>query len=279
MSRIFRNPSLPDYFEQGPVRDYVAEYEAAKVILLPNIADRIDVDFWGALDVDAYPALRKLRASINLEDPEDVSKIMVLLRKSELPEALREALASQIASLYKAVVPIYLAAFAGYNFSSTKAVFRLTTVMAENMHLDIYEQSPTDHLARLFINLDNQPRIWHTSWRANDLIEKYARNLDPELVETGSDNELWRSLTVRTFGKDSREWWDDEPRHIAFFDPGDCWLVDSRQVAHQIFYGRRALSIDFAVEKGSMRDPAAFYVDLAERARTVAREEGTGNAN
>ena len=52
-------------------------------------------------------------------------------------------------------------------------------------------------------------------------------------------------------------------------DPGDVWIVDSRQIAHQIFYGRRALSIDFSVKRESMENPDRHYLSFVDRFREM----------
>ena len=152
-------------------------------------------------------------------------------------------------------------------------MWRLNVIRAENMHIDTYKTENEQHFARMFVNLDTQPRIWHTSWRVQDMVQKAMGKIPPRELEGLSRGEVWSKLNAFFFGKNSREWWDDQPRHIAFFDPGDVWVVDSRQVAHQIFYGRRALSIDFSVPKEQMKNRSLHYLDIAERFRTDNRAE------
>lgn len=268
MAKIFKNPSLPDYFLEGsPDRDYVGEYEAANVVLFPKMAKGLDHDFWAGLDGDAYAALRKLRTTARLEDPGDVQAMRTNLRKAGLADDLALAVCEQASILFKSVIPHYLNVFSGYRLITTKVVFRLSVVRAENMHFDLYKEADQNQFARMFINLDNQPRIWHTSWRATDAIRQFGDRVDLSIRQNGGANDIWNALTPRVFGRSSLEWWDSEPRHIAFFDPGDAWIVDSRQVAHQIFYGRRAVSLDFAVDRDTMRSQSSHYLNLAESLR------------
>lgn len=105
------------------------------------------------------------------------------------------------------------------------------------------------------------------------MVQKAMGKISPRELDGLSRGEVWSKLNAYFFGKNSREWWDDQPRHIAFFAPGDVWAVDSRQVAHQIFYGRRALSIDFAVPKQLMKNPSLHYLDIAERFRAANQAE------
>lgn len=268
MAHLLRNPNLPDYFATGQLhRGYIDEYEAANVVLFPQAAQSLDSAFWASLDVEANAALRKLRTSVNMDDPSDVSRLNDTLRKVGVDTELRDKICSNAGDVFGDLIPIYRAAFDGYRLTSTKAVFRLTTVRSENMHFDLYKEANDIHFARMFVNLDDQPRIWHTSWQANEAVDRYSQMLPPDLRASAEANELWNRLTTSIFGRSSEEWWDTEPRHIAFFDPGDAWIVDSRQVAHQIFYGRRALSLDFAVDATTMRDPSRHYLKIAERIR------------
>ncbi len=80
----------------------------------------------------------------------------------------------------------------------------------------------------------------------------------------GTASDLRVGLNHAAFGGPVWHWWDRQPRHVAYFAPGDVWAVDSRQVAHQIFYGRRAVSIDFFVERASMADPGRHYLAMAQ---------------
>jgi hypothetical protein len=57
------------------------------------------------------------------------------------------------------------------------------------------------------------------------------------------------------------------PKHIVFFDPGEVWVVDSRKVSHQIFFGRKALSTEHAIEPSSMANPSAHYFEVVDQYR------------
>jgi hypothetical protein len=148
--------------------------------------------------------------------------------------------------------------------------WRLNEIYAENLHIDTYREPLPNHFARMFINLDSQPRIWHTSWQVVDIIRLAKGRIPQRDFEKLSANDLWGAINRSVFGKTTKEWWDDQPRHIAFFEPGDIWAVDSRLVAHQIFYGRRAVSIDFFVDPESMLSPEKHYLNMAESARADA---------
>ena len=281
MPKLFVNPKLPDYFQSAPevtcsgtARSYVDEYEGAKVVVFPNLAKSIDHEFWAALDTDRYSELKKFGPILQpgVDAAEQRHKLQKALAARQVDKPVANALIEQFQRLMAHIVPAYQAIFADYDFDRWKVMLRLNTIMAENMHIDTYKTENEQHFARMFINLDTQPRIWHTSWRVGDMVEQAVGRIPPGELDGLTRGEVWSRLNSKFFGQNSREWWDEQPRHIAFFAPGDAWIVDSRQVAHQIFYGRRALSIDFSVPRQLMKDPSLHYLDIAERFRSQNRE-------
>jgi len=269
---LFVNPNLPNYFVSAPevtsaatARSFVPEFEAGKVVTFPNLKAEIDHDFWGKLDTREYPALRKL-GGLLYDDPNLTVKLhRESLRERGLDDGLTEQLCEQFLAIYSALLPAYRAVFSDYSFQKRKVVWRLNTLMNENMHLDVYGEERPEHFARMFINLDNQPRIWQTSWSIDDLLVRLQGRIPERAIREKSRADLWKELSFALFGPSPQEWWDDQPRHAAYFAPGDVWIVDSRQVAHQIFYGRRALSIDFTVSVDSMRNPERHYLAFVDR--------------
>jgi len=275
MPIVFKNPLLPDYFvgaanvrrdasleEVVPVVDL---YEAGKVIYFPELRLDINHDFWAALSTDEYPELKKLKSDPGI-DPSKDDVLAKGVAKSGLPKAVAAGLRQQITQLTEQIFPIYERLFAGYEFVHRRAVWRLNTTLNENLHLDTYHDVSLDHFARMFINLDNQPRIWHTSWRADELFERFAPEVPPDVLTKGSADQFRTAINKAAFGGATAIWWDGQPRHVIYFQPGDVWVVDSRQVSHQIFYGRRAVSIDFRVTPGSMLDPKRQYLAMADSA-------------
>lgn len=280
MPKLFVHPKLPDYFLSAPevtsaasARSYVDEYEGAKVVVFPNLAKGIDHDFWAGLDTDRYPELKKFSPILQpgVEPDEERRQLKKALAVRHVDEPAADAVVEHFQRLMAHLIPAYRAIFADYDFDRWKVMLRLNTIMAENMHVDTYKHENEQHFARMFVNLDTQPRIWHTSWRISDMVNRAVGTIAPGQLEGLTRGDVWSKLNASFFGQNSREWWDEQPRHIAFFAPGDVWIVDSRQVAHQIFYGRRALSIDFSVPKQLMKDPSLHYLEIAERFRADNR--------
>jgi len=274
MPELFLNPALPNYFISATdvtsaisARSFVAEYEDAKVVLFPNLGIDIDHGFWSTLPSGKNSALKKF--SIDLEfggqSEDEFHKHEVKLDEAGIERPMAIALLQQMVSIYKSVLPAYREIFGDYSFDRHQVVWRLNTIRAENMHVDTYKHENKLHFARMFINLDSQPRIWQTSWTIREILARAKVMIPSEELQGLTRGEVWTKLNKTLFGKNSKQWWDNEPRHIAFFHPGDVWIVDSRQVSHQIFYGRRALSIDFSVPKEHMRNREVHYLAIADR--------------
>lgn len=273
MPILFKNPKLTDYFvvdrsvsystHLTDVPSFVNEYEDAKVLSFPGLKLDLDFDFWASIPGEDF--IKKLVCYI---DPSDQEKLIDrALKKAGIPPNLKHSFQTHVRQLFEKIMPYYYAIFRGYTFLESRAVIRLNCTYNENMHYDTYRDRYPNHFARMFINLDNQPRIWHTSWTINEIYTRFGRKLSREALETYDSNRLWLDLNRVTFGN-SNEWWDGEPRHVIYFEPGDVWVVDSRQVSHQIFYGRRAISIDFVVDFDSMIDNGKHYFSLIEKFRS-----------
>ena len=286
MAVLKKNPHLPDYFTlmdgirvSSPLADVpslIEAYEEPRVLYFPDLKPRIDFDFWASIDTDRNLSLRKFVTTPSIDftpDSDGAERLKRVERAGVDDPELAARLAAQIGAVLDQILPIYGALFKGYRFQKGHVCWRLNTIHAENLHVDTYKVEQPYHFARMFINLDNQPRIWHTSWRAQEVIERAAGRISQEQYEQLPTNELWAAFNKSVFGRTSLEWWDDQPRHIAFFEPGDVWVVDSRLVAHQIFYGRRAVSIDFFVHTDSMLSPDLHYLRIAEAARMRLRSQ------
>ncbi len=272
MAKIFKNPHLIDYFvvdkgvDNNNYRSFVKEYEDGKVIYFPNLRPDINFEFWSSIDTDKYPNLKKL--SVILKDfPEFKNNSEKAISGLNLESDLKSKIINNINKIFDSILPAYCGIFKEYKFVKCKTVWRLNVTNNENMHIDSYKEKNPYHFARMFINLDNQPRIWKTSLTFKQIFE--MRSIDftnDELINT-KDTKFWNEIAVKTFGNSPAEWWDNYPRHVIYFDPGDVWTVDSRQIAHQIFYGRRALSIDFFVEKEDMYDSDFYYLNILKNLR------------
>ncbi len=281
MAVIYKNPDLPDYFVKvpgvqadtppGDIPSIVKPYENGRVLHFPTLKFDIDHDFWASLPSEGFSKLKKLSSSPSAQDPADDPLLDRRLADAGVPPDLERRLKAEIVRFYYQALPVYEALFKGYRFTRRQVVWRLNTIRNENLHIDTYQTDFDEHFARLFINLDDQPRIWTTSYGVEDLFEKFGGQIPPRILAKAPPGEVRAALNQAAFGGRSTVWWDRQPRHMVYFDPGDVWAVDSRQVSHQIFYGRRAVSIDFFVDPASMAKPKRHYLYMAQRLRAKTR--------
>lgn len=274
MATLFVNPKLPNYFVEdssvtnlGSPRSFIDEYEAGMVVIFRNLKPKIDFDFWATLDVIKKHKFTKLLSDGDVPPGMIDMKLDRKLVEAGVEDDLRAQIHKNVNEFFASIIPAYEGIFSGYEFTARRAVWRLSETLNENLHVDSYKEPVPHHFARMFVNLDSQPRIWQTSWQVDEVARRCRGLISKSKIEELSANGLWHELNGVIFGRSSREWWDDEPRHVAYFNPGDVWIVDSRLVAHQIFYGRRAVSIDFFVNPDSMKNKNKFYLNLAEEYR------------
>jgi hypothetical protein len=277
---VFKHPELSDPFAKisivrkgsppSEIPSIVRPYEAGRVLHFPNLRFDIDHDFWAALPTESFRKLKKLSSSPATDDYGRDPLLDRRLDDAQTPADLKKRLKKEIRRFYEQALPVYEALFAGYAFTRRQVVWRLNTIRNENLHIDTYDTEIPDHFARLFINLDNQPRVWMTSYGVEELFERFGERIEREVLERGTPGQIRIALNEAAFGGKSTIWWDGQPRHVAYFDPGEVWAVDSRQLSHQIFYGRRAVSIDFFVDPESMHKPKRHYLRMANAYRRKA---------
>ena len=285
MTVIFKHPELTDYFAKSNIRlgmpradipSILKPYEGARVLSFPHMDLEIDHGFWAGLPTDHLKKLKKLSSSPEAGDFRRDALLDRRLAEADVPGGLKRRLRKEIVRLYERVLPLYEAMFSGYRFTRRQVVWRLNTIHNENLHVDTYATDHEDHFARLFINLDDQPRIWNTSWTLEEMYARFGDQLSVDTLIKSSPGEVHAALNAAAFGGRSTVWWDAQPRHVIYFDPGAVWAVDSRQVSHQIFYGRRAVSIDFFVDRASMIKPKRHYLYTAALFRKRRIRESIG---
>ena len=209
MPVIFKHPRLTDYFVRvtGARADspeiapsIIKPYEAGRIISFPDLNFDIDFDYWASLPTEAYRGLKKLSSSPSARDPARDPVLDRRLADARIPVDIERRLKREIRGIYEQVLPIYEALFSGYRFVRRQVVWRLNTIRNENLHIDTYATEFEDHFARLFINLDNQPRIWMTSFTTEELFQRFGAGLTREQLETMNAGQVRAALNSIVFG-------------------------------------------------------------------------------
>jgi hypothetical protein len=131
----------------------------------------------------------------------------------------------------------------------------------------------------MFINIDEEPRIWTVSHQLEELIARsYA---SAELAQLGGSpsNSIIDRINSRVLTPLSYEPMSKSDRHIIEFAQGDVWLCETRINSHQIFSGRRVVATDFYVDPASMLDPEQRVEARVRRALERCRRAAASHAS
>jgi hypothetical protein len=277
MATIYRDDDLPDYFEEldgatsGALGDLIPMYEDEKVVLLRNRRIEFDADFFGSFRLPSSRAYKKFKAIQYVEELAKGNDLYPSLAADCFggDKKRMNYFRDQISSILRQVTALLNEAAGPYRIDKHRVTYRGSDTFNENLHIDVYKEEIPTHHFRVFVNLDNAHRIWHTSWRLSDILNTRLQELPRKSLESLNSGDLNKALNFHVFGGKNGVFEDlKQPRHVAFFEPGEIWFVDSRTVSHQIFYGRQALSSESVVDRKNMADPARHYL-----ARTDARRQ------
>ena len=270
MPRLFVSPEIENNFvihqydevaRQSPEVNAAirADYEAGKVVCLQGWRLAYDAPFFASVSLANNRPAKKLKSWVDGDGAIEGKPLRKALVQSGATENQADTFVAQAAALAAQIAPVIDSIFNGMSFRERRFTWRMLETLHEDLHVDSYGEDKDDHLVRAFINLDIVPRLWHTSFDIATLFLRYGDRLTDAEIAEGTPNSLIRLLSERVFGGMANAGFDRQPRHAAFFDPGDIWLVDSRKVSHQIMYGRRALTVDYVAEANSMATPALYY--------------------
>ena len=278
MAILYPHKDVENYFvtldfpptATSQLQNVVKLYEAGKVILLNGARIEFDQKFFDSVQ---FPKGQK-----DLEKFKSNRFVDEYFSKMETPPELLDScfrgdlgrlryFAEQVRSVNQQVRAIADRLFTNYRYLNNSITWRLTETLNENLHVDVYREDLPNHHLRIFVNLDSIHRIWHTSFSLEYILANYLCLLDPDFVRSATPGRICRELNMAVFGGWESAGREGRPKHISFFEPGEVWVVDSRKVSHQIFYGRRAVSTEFAVDNASMDDSSTHYYSMVERHR------------
>jgi hypothetical protein len=247
---IVKNDKLPDYFvELDKFQDIRNYYERGRVIVFDNIGffDQYK-EFLNNQVISFFTDDIKIK---KIKGPELLKKIdeeHILLRFTKKPWDLQKI----ILDTYMFVKSNFFKLFPHYEILSENWTWRLTTTKNDAMHLDSYAGQSNDlHNVRIFINLDNEPRIWRTTYLLPELYMKYhevIKNLPKDMHPNEINAHLNKAIS-----------WDKLPFHQIHFAPFSMWLCDSQFVSHQGLRGNKLAAYTFRVSPETMLHPELSF--------------------
>lgn len=231
-----------------------ADKQVNYIIAKLSMSDYLEI-LWGP--EDRFRALEKggERSPRTPEDEQTFAELKRHLRAVTFNDVeLRYRLAWQILNFQKQVLDFYQKVFPEYGYYKYSINWRLRESRAESMHVDAYRIDRDFHQVKLFINLDTAPRIWNTG---EDMQLLISRHLDDMKLREYLGlqyhrflGECDRLLFDPVKGPPDCQYFD-----TTFFDTGDVWIAETRNIPHQIFFGRKMVSVQFYVDPSTRVAP------------------------
>jgi hypothetical protein len=271
MANIIRHPNVEDYFVERTLREVknspsglIEDYEANRLILLKNYRMAVDFEAFAQMSGNASGAdkrfqktLKKLsahhilRATVDSDDPVHRGVIEVLCNNDT---ALFERVRSAMKEAHKEALRLFEVCFPGYEYFRVIPSVRLTRTMFENLHWDNHRIDDDFQQVRIFVNLDQRPRIWNVSHTFTGFARQIYEKHNLGRFAGQDPNNMNNYIVGDVLGGTRSACLDTLPRHVVAFDPGEVWFGESRMISHQIYYGERAMVYMFFVKPSGMLD-------------------------
>lgn len=244
-------PSHIDFLSiNAPKEDKIKSFEDGRVAIYDDFVMFGDVPFFKHLPVQrkVTPEIKKAKTD-KLMDPHSVLNRDIfggdIVSKNRMAAATKE-----VVDLMRAWVqrnfPTYR--LTGYESHS----LRMTETFSEQLHVDSFSMQKDAHpRLRLFVNIDNVPRIWRSTFPADQLLAKF-KHLMPLDTRSLPANDINHRINLHAP-------WDELPAHTVFFTPGTLWVCDSQLVSHEIVYGRKCWAFTFGVDSKSLSNPEGTF--------------------
>ena len=154
----------------------------------------------------------------------------------------------QVREALRVLFPRYYLLFCG------NITWRMTDTPKYIMHIDHFHQGDSTveqlshiHKIKIFINIDVEPRQWHTSLTLPEILVRYQRQLSTSLPV---DRNLiaWRCA--------DRDLLKEAPGHALAYPTLSAVIVNADVVSHQVLSGKRVIAGEFFCEQRDMLDPS-----------------------
>lgn len=251
---IVKNEKLDDYFvELGQFQDIRNYYERGRVIIFDEIPffDTYK-EFLNNQVISFFTEDIKIKKMKGAALLKKIDQEHILLKFTKKPWDLQKI----ILDTYLFVKGSLNKLFPHYHILSENWTWRLTTTKNDAMHLDSYAGQSNDlHNVRVFINLDNQPRVWRTSILLPEIYKKYRhiiKYIEKTCGKNTHPNDINNILNQEVP-------WQNLPFHEIYFAPFSMWLCDSQFIPHQGLRGNKLAAYTFRVSPETMLHPELSF--------------------
>lgn len=155
--------------------------------------------------------------------------------------------------------------FPYYKYSKRFCIYNLCEMLAHNMHFDSPEHARDFTQLRVFVNLDDFPRIWRIGGSLEEMVDDCYEAAGLKDTIGQHPRTFTRKTTLATFGDRYESGAHPRPMHSIAFQPGEVWFLNPNMRAHEVVYGRRILDGVFLFEKSGLLNPERFYPAMVEQ--------------
>ena len=274
-------------------KQLISDYESGHIIILKEPNFDIDLEIFNQISPPNGPFsdhklahdVAKLKEddynSINFSAPSTFKKDRVYTNTHDYMRFgifkddinLRDTILQQLRIFRESVERFKSTVFNEYEVIKTNYACRLTGAYGQSVHIDAYESGRHFNQIKLFMNVDDAPRLWCTGEITDILIDHFYDQCGFSTDKNLDYQEFLKIVDAKLFGKIKRQnMTEDELNdlkgnrfkelsvgskslHSHFFAPGDIWLAETRLIPHQIVYGEKMLSAQLNTTVESMLDP------------------------
>mgnify|MGYP001327625093 CR=1 FL=1 len=159
----------------------------------------------------------------------------------------------------------------GYKILNISRTYRFTKTLKENIHYDNFEPTgPNVGFLRVFVNLDNEERVWNNSCNIYDFINSNSKKIKSLLIEKGIKanysgenriNDLIMKFILLSGFNDEMDnvFCDEFPKIQTKFAPGSIWICDSIKSSHQVVFGNKCISYNYLIDGNSFNCKDNLY--------------------
>lgn len=280
MTKIVKNPDLNNPVREVSLASPGAEaqvrrlYEEGDLVILRDFRFDLDYRFLCSIDfnVDGPPeVMRKIKKfpmqrleALDADAPGPLERF-IFERVFDSDRGRLDCFREQVRSGDRQMQALFRRLFPGYADFKSIYSWRFTETMYENLHWDNFGTTDDFHQVRIFVNIDDRPRLW----RISEDIESFARRsyADANLAHLRDDSadRLAYVLNNKVLGGLAHACLDQMPKHHLGFEQGEVWLCETRLVSHQIYSGYRAYAAMFYIDPASMDDPSRRFNERIRR--------------
>ncbi len=177
------------------------------------------------------------------------------------PQDEIKVLAKQLSKAYHSLMGVL--DLWGYKSDLKHITARFQESRNEGLHIDAYSPFQLRRAAvTAYLNLDDEPRIWDTSYSVDELIESDEFLRKTGMSRDGLKFQLGSSIN-NTLAK------EPFPRTRIEIAPGAAIITNGATVSHEIVFGKRLLAVSLCFKIKHLDDDSGSYLRIFKRlART-----------